>query len=116
MATYKLVNDFHHTVAHVRTDDRMLNLRQVLRAQKKLCDVYNCDCGGYAGERGGRYFVDLYWKGPDNRQGDSFILMDREEYERMMREAGENWAGPTPLEEQFPADPFSTSHGPTVLK
>ena len=115
MKTYRLVNHFHNTVAYVRTDDRMLNRQQVLRAWRKLCGMHDCDCGGYAGERGGRYYVELHWRGPELRT-DVFEVMDREEFDRLMREAGDAWTGPTPLEEQFPADPFSTSRGPTDLK
>ena len=98
--TYTLVNDFHNTFTRVRTEDRMLNRRQVLRAWRKLCGMHDCECGGYAGERGGRYFVDVYGFCGDLSYA-TYKIMDREEYERMMVEAGENWAGPIDLDDYF---------------
>jgi len=35
-----------------------LSRRQVHRAWRALCGIEDCACGGYAGERGGEYYVD----------------------------------------------------------
>lgn len=75
MTKITLTNDYHGTDAVVmpHEDARGLYLThgQVVRAYGKLCGMRDCHCGGYAGERGGRYEV----SGPNN-----FSSTDRAEW------------------------------------
>ena len=69
MRALTLTNDFHNTeaVVHPRVvcvnewGQRFLGLThsQVRRADRKLCGMPDCSCGGIAGERGGRYWLSL---------------------------------------------------------
>lgn len=69
-----LRNTFHGTTAVVHAkpvweDHRGrtylgLSHRQVLRTRRKLCGIPDCMCGGIAGERGGRYWLDVTYQDP----------------------------------------------------
>ena len=66
-----LKNEFHDTETRVRAQiGDTLTENQVRRAARNLCGLYDCDCGGEAGQRGsqhtddGRRFVLL-----EERQG-----------------------------------------------
>ena len=59
----KLSNDFHRTRATIhahateRAGEYLITRRQTQRAQRALCGMSDCKCGGYFGERAGDYLI-----------------------------------------------------------
>lgn len=41
-----LKNDFHNTEATVRVSEGKVSEAVMIRAEKKLCDIKDCTCGG----------------------------------------------------------------------
>ena len=85
MRALTLTNDFHNTEAVVhprvvettRSGKRILGLthRQVLRADRKLCGMADCRCGGIAGERG-RFWLDECHVGEWSVTRNTYVLHD----------------------------------------
>ncbi len=59
MTVLTLINNFHNTSAKVYVaNDNSISETQRKRVKAKLCGVQGCNCGGYAGERGGKWIAD----------------------------------------------------------
>jgi hypothetical protein len=91
MRTITLTNDFHGTSARVRVEGSTLTHRQALRARRKLCGIPTCTCGGYAGERGGRYYLDAIHDGLPYVGHRRYHLVDRDEEARIDAEWREHY-------------------------
>ena len=56
--TVTLVNDFHGTLTIVVPKHGQITRRVERRAYRDLCGFSDCVCSGYAGVRGGLYYVE----------------------------------------------------------